>query len=144
MTAGAADELCAFCEIVAGRLPSSQVYADDDVLAFLDIRPVTAGHLLVIPRAHAARLTDLPPGDGARMFAVAQQLADALYRSGLPCEGVNLYLADGVAAGQEVFHSHLHVLPRSADDGFRLTAQFQHPHRDELDAVAARIRAVTA
>lgn len=136
-TAGAS---CTFCEIAAGRLPSSQLYADDDVLAFLDIRPVTTGHLLVIPRAHAANLAELDPRAGARMFVVAQGLAAALRRSGVRCEGVNMYLADGVAAGQEVFHAHLHVLPRFAGDGFRLTVEFGHPDRSALDATAALIR----
>jgi histidine triad (HIT) family protein len=132
--------LCVFCEIIAGRLESSQVYQDEHVVAFLDIRPLTPGHLLVIPRAHEPDLEDLDETLGARMFTVAHQLARALRRSRLPCEGVNMFLADGVAAGQEVFHVHLHVIPRNPGDGFRLKARWRTPGRDELDATAARIR----
>ncbi len=141
MGADATAAACPFCEIIAGRLPSSQLYAEDLVLAFLDIRPVTTGHLLVVPRAHAASLAELPEPTGAAMFTAAHRLARALRASGLPCDGVNFFLADGAVAGQEVWHAHLHVLPRFADDGFKLSASFQSPERAELDATAARIRA---
>jgi histidine triad (HIT) family protein len=135
---------CPFCAIIAGRLPSSELHADDLVLAFLDIRPVTTGHLLVVPRAHAVSLAELPEGTGAAMFVAAQRLAKALRASGLPCDGINFFLADGAVAGQEAWHVHLHVLPRFADDGFKLSARFQSPERAELDATAARIRGALA
>jgi histidine triad (HIT) family protein len=131
---------CVFCGIVTGRLPSSQVYADDDIVAFLDIRPVTTGHLLVVPRAHVAGLDGVDERTGARLFAAARRLAGAVRGSGVPCEGINLFLADGAAAGQEVFHVHLHVLPRTAGDGFGIRARWQHADRADLDATAARIR----
>ena len=134
------DPDCPFCAIVAGRLPSSQVYSDDEVVAFLDIRPLTTGHLLVVPRVHAASLAALPEPAGARMFTAAQRLAAALRASGLPCEGVNLFLADGAVAGQEVFHVHLHVLPRNTGDGFAISAQRHQPERADLEATAAMIR----
>jgi histidine triad (HIT) family protein len=129
---------CVFCEIVAGRLTSSRVHEDGDVLAFLDLRPLTPGHLLVIPRQHAAGLADLDPGLGGRVFAAAQRLAVALRRSGY-CAGTDLFLADGVAAGQEVFHVHVHVIPRNPGDGFGLKARARTPDRDVLDATAAQI-----
>ena len=92
--------------------------------AFLDIGPVTAGHLMVIPLAqHLPSLADIPEDLGAHMFVVASRLAAAIRRSGLPCEGVNLFLADGEAAFQEVFHVHLHVFARWAGDGFTSTAR---------------------
>jgi histidine triad (HIT) family protein len=131
---------CTFCEIVAGRLQSSTVYADDQVVAFMDIMPVTPGHLLVVPRVHADRLQALSEEGGAHVFRVGHKLAKALYLSGLPCEGVNVFLADGAAAFQEVFHVHLHVLPRTKDDGFRIDANWQRPPRAELDATAAQVR----
>ncbi len=133
--------VCPFCHIVAGRMPASELYADDLVLAFMDIRPVNTGHLLVVPRAHAVSLAELADGTGAAMFVAARRLAGALRASGVPCDGVNLFLADGAVAGQEVWHVHLHVLPRFADDGFRLSARFLAPERTELDATAARIHA---
>jgi histidine triad (HIT) family protein len=141
MATAAAQERCVFCEIVAGRLPASFVYTSDDVVAFLDIRPLTQGHLLVIPRQHADRLAALDPELGARMFTVAQHLAVRLRQSGF-CAGTNLFLADGVLAGQEVFHVHLHVIPRTQRDGFGLRAKrHDQPDRDELDATAGLIRA---
>ena len=140
MATAAAQERCVFCEIVAGRLPASFVYTGDDVVAFLDIRPVTRGHLLVIPRQHADRLETLDPQPAARVFTVAQRLAVQLRRSGF-CAGTNLFLADGVLAGQEVFHVHLHVIPRTQRDGFGLRAKRRgQPDRAELEATAGRMR----
>jgi diadenosine tetraphosphate (Ap4A) HIT family hydrolase len=131
---------CPFCGIIAGELTASRVYEDDHVVAFMDVRPLTLGHLLVVPRAHAASLEDLNEDPGTRVFAVAHQLARALRNSAVPCEGVNFFLADGVAAGQEVFHVHLHVIPRTPGDGFRLKARPRTPGREELDATAERVR----
>ena len=135
---------CVFCEILAGRLASSRLYQDERCTAFMDIQPVNPGHLLVVPNVHAAFLADLDVETGAQMFRVAQRLAGALRRSGVRCEGVNFWLADGEAALQEVFHAHLHVLPRYAHDGFGFRfgpAYFQRPDRAELDAIAGQIRA---
>jgi diadenosine tetraphosphate (Ap4A) HIT family hydrolase len=132
---------CPFCDIAEGRLPSSQLYADDLVLAFMDIRPVNSGHLLVVPRSHAPRLADLPERAGAAMFTTAQRLAGALRAADVRCDAVNFFLADGTAAGQEVDHVHLHVLPRFADDAFKLSVRFLAPGRADLDATAASIRA---
>jgi diadenosine tetraphosphate (Ap4A) HIT family hydrolase len=140
MAATGSEAGCVFCDIVAGREPASVVYSDENVIAFLDLRPLNTGHLLVIPRAHAPYLADLDPALGGHMFAVAQRMAAALRRSGLPCEGVNLFLADGEAAFQEVFHVHLHVIPRNTGDGFRLRAKWRRPSRAELDSVADQVR----
>ena len=131
---------CVFCQIVDGREPASVVYSDAGVIAFMDLRPINAGHLLVVPRAHAARLADLDEGLGAAMFAVGQRLAGAIRRSGLPCEGVNLFVPDGEVAGQEVMHIHLHVLPRTPGDGFRIERGSAITGRAGLDQAAAHVR----
>jgi len=132
---------CVFCAIVAGTAPVSMIYADAEVLAFLDIRPITPGHLLVIPKRHVPLLADLDEATGARMFRVAMRLARTVRASGLRCKGINLFLADGEAAGQEVFHTHLHVIPRFADDGFRIEEDGSSmPPRAELDAMTAQLR----
>jgi len=131
---------CVFCRVVAGALESSRVYEDEDVLAFMDIQPVTEGHLLVIPKRHAAYLADLDEQLGTSLFRIGQRLAAALRSSGLPCEGVNLFLADGEAAFQEVFHVHLHVFPRTPGDGFRIAADWRERPRAELDQAAERVR----
>ena len=111
---------CEFCEIIARRSPASVVHRDEDCIAFMDIRPVTPGHLLVVPIEHATHLADLDPAEGRALFALAQTLAAAIRRSDLKPLGINFFLADGEAAGQEIFHVHLHVLPRYRDDGFGL------------------------
>jgi histidine triad (HIT) family protein len=135
------DGECVFCAIAGGRAPASFVHDDGDLLVIADLRPVTTGHLLVIPRAHSEGLHDLPVEIGGRMFRFGQRMAGALRRSGVRCEGVNLFLADGVAAGQEVPHVHLHVVPRHVGDGFTIGANWYVRPRAELDEVAAVIKA---
>lgn len=134
---------CIFCEILANRQPASLVYQDELCTAFMDIQPINPGHLLVVPNRHAANLVMLDPETGARLFQVAQRLAQAVRQSGVNCEGVNFFLADGEAAGQDVFHVHLHVIPRYRGDGFglRLPAKYYlRPGREKLDEVAGMIR----
>ncbi|MFI1914334.1 HIT family protein [Nocardia sp. NPDC020380] len=131
-----------FSDIVAGRAPSSKVFEDEDVLAFMDIRPVTPGHVLVIPKVPARSLAELDPALGGRLFQVGQRVAAALRASEVGCDGVNFFLADGVTAGQEVFHVHLHVIPRTPGDGFGLRARPTTPARADLDYLAGSIRGV--
>jgi len=90
-----AETACVFCEIIAGRAESSLVYEDEHVVAFMDIRPLTQGHVLVVPRSHADCLEALDEDLGTHLFRAGHRLVRALRRSGLPCEGVNLFLADG-------------------------------------------------
>jgi histidine triad (HIT) family protein len=134
---------CIFCDIVSGTAPSSIVYQDKVCSAFMDIQPVNAGHVLVVPNAHATYLIDLPPETGAHMFKVAQQVSLAVRGSSIHCEGVNLFLADGEVAGQEVFHVHLHVIPRYRGDGFgfRFGPNYgRQPPRARLDEIATEIQ----
>jgi len=135
------DPHCIFCKIVAGEAPASIVHQDDTVIVFLDINPVTPGHLMVMPRAHLPALADIDPQTGGHMFNVAQRMAAALRESGLRCDGINMFYADGEAAFQEVFHAHLHVFPRYEGDGFRLVADWEsESSRPELEAVGEQIR----
>jgi histidine triad (HIT) family protein len=118
------------------------VYSDEKVLAFMDAQPVNPGHVLVIPKAHAARLSDMNEETGGQVFKVAMRVSAGLRRSGVRCEGVNLLLADGEAASQEVFHVHLHVVPRFSGDGFgmRFGPQYgSRPDKKELDNIASSI-----
>ncbi|GAA1645082.1 HIT family protein [Georgenia ruanii] len=133
---------CVFCGIAAGAEPASVVRDDGEVLAFLSTAPVNPGHALVVPRAHATGLADLPADTGAAIWRLARELAVALRRDAAWAEGVNLHLSDGAAAGQHVDHVHLHVIPRFAEDGLRITdARHEPPSRVELDDVAVRLRA---
>lgn len=134
---------CVFCEIVNETAPASMVYADEQAVAFLDIQPVNEGHLLVVPRVHAASLAEMDVRTGCHLFRLAMNLSKAVRQSGLRCDGVNLFLADGQAAGQEIFHVHLHVIPRFRGDGFGMQfseGYYQLPRRAVLDEIALRIR----
>jgi histidine triad (HIT) family protein len=137
------DSGCIFCRIVGGAAPASFVHEDDELVAFMDINPVSIGHLLVVPRAHLPALADVPAELAARMFTVGQELAAALRATDIATEGINLFYADGAAAFQSVFHSHLHVIPRFRGDGFRIHAANwgSSPGREELDAAASSVRA---
>jgi histidine triad (HIT) family protein len=134
---------CIFCDILAGQAAGSFIYRDDLCSAVIDIHQPTPGKLLVVPNQHATYLADLPPETGARMFQVAQRLAAALRRSDLHCEGNNLFLSDGSAAGHDAFHVHLHVMPRFVGDGIKLRFGRGHdiyPERAELDRIADQIK----
>ena len=111
---------CIFCRILAGELRGTFVYRDERVAAFMDIRPVNPGHLLVVPIQHGAYLADIDDETAADVMRVGHKLAAAIRSSGIRCEGINLFLADGEAAMQEVFHVHLHLIPRFDGDGFGL------------------------
>jgi histidine triad (HIT) family protein len=134
-------ETCVFCKIAAGVEPASIIYEDEIVMVLLDISPVNDGHAMVIPKYHAAYLADLSEETGMHMFRIAQRTAAALRDSGVPCEGINMLLADGEAAFQDIFHIHLHVFPRFAGDDFRISADWDYkPTRDTLDSTALQIR----
>ena len=134
---------CIFCEIVSGKAKASIVYCDKTVTAFMDLHPVNPGHVLLVPNQHVQYISELEPETGGQMFKVAMRIAKAVRIAGVKCEGVNLHLADGEAAGQEVFHSHLHIIPRYAGDGFGLRFGFNYPtnpSRDNLDTIASMIK----
>src|SRR6266540_5554600 len=141
MAAPAGD--CIFCKIVRRELPASVVREDDSTLAFMDIRPMNPGHVLVIPKAHAVYVEDLPPGATGPILEAAKDVSRALRSSGIRCEAVSFYLANGSEAGQEVRHAHLHLIPRWRGDGFGLRTAPGYGRiagREELDGIAAKIR----
>ena len=132
-----------FAQILRGEAPATFVYRADWVSAFMDIQPVNPGHVLVVPNQSVASLSELDEETGAQIFRVAQRITKALRQSELRCEGVNLFLADGAAAMQEVFHVHLHIFPRYRGDGFGLQFSeryFTKPPRSELEKAGAKIR----
>ncbi len=134
---------CTFCRILRRELEASFVAEDDLAVAFMDLRPINPGHVLVVPRQHAALVGELDDASAETMWRLARRCAAALRLSGLRLEGLNFFLADGEAAGQEVFHTHLHVIPRSRGDGFgfRFPPGYSVRPRPELEDAAARIRA---
>ena len=132
---------CIFCQIIEGRSPASVFYEDGVVLGLMTKGPVTTGHAMVIPRKHAAYLSELDEETGRHLWTVTQRTAAAIRESGVQCEGVNLFLADGAAAFQEIFHVHMHVFPRYKGDSFKIDADWEvKPSRQELDRVAHQIK----
>ena len=131
---------CVFCRILAGEVPSSQVLDNDLIVAFLDIRPANPGHTLVLPRRHVESFTELSPMEVEQLALCGQRIAAALKQGFDGCEAVSFSLADGAAAGQDVPHTHLHVVPRRAGDGLGWRAAGQLQARETLDASASQLR----
>jgi histidine triad (HIT) family protein len=135
--------VCPFCEIAGGRLEAHVVLDDDAALAFLDSRPLFAGHCLLIPRAHHPTLLDLPPELVGPLFANAQRLAAGVERA-MGAQGT--FVACNNRVSQSVAHFHLHVVPRRRKDGLR---GFFWPRRayeseEEMASTAERVRAALA
>jgi diadenosine tetraphosphate (Ap4A) HIT family hydrolase len=132
---------CVFCRIISGEIPGTFVHEDEVAVAFMDVAPANTGHVLVVPRRHAALVPDLDEEWAAALLRVARLVDAALRGSTLSCDGVNLVLSDGEPAGQEVPHAHLHVVPRLAGDAVRFSfGAPQQVARADLDAAAAAIR----
>src|SRR5437867_11425180 len=111
---------CIFCKIIEGKIPCTKVFEDDLLLAFMDIQPINPGHILIAPKEHVELIADLSDAVTERIFITAKKINRTIRKSGLKVEGINYFLADGEAAGQEVFHTHLHIFPRYKGDGFVL------------------------
>jgi histidine triad (HIT) family protein len=133
------DPDCIFCKIVAGEIPSTIIDEDARTIAFMDISPATRGHALVIPRAHAADVHAIDPQDLAAVAVTAQRVA-AKARANLGAEGVNLLNSNGAAAWQTVFHFHMHVIPRYADDPLKLPWVPGPGDADDVAAAGAQLR----
>ena len=129
---------CIFCKIVAGELPATIVDEDDRTLAFMDISPATRGHALVIPRTHVSDLHEIGREDLQAVAVTAQRVA-AKARDNLGADGVNLLHSSGAAAWQTVFHFHVHVIPRYADDPLKLPWVPAPGDMDEIAAAGAQL-----
>ncbi len=143
-TAAAAEKSCVFCEIIAGkRQQEGMVYRGDQVLAFLSIGPRNPGHVLIVPRVHAEDFMAIPAGTMHAMTGVAKRIAQAIRRTDLKMEGFVLQMNTGKAAGQSVFHAHLHIIPRFAAEAPPKSPE-DHVSMEMLAPVAAKIRAALA
>lgn len=130
---------CIFCGIVAGQVAASRVHEDDRTVAFLDIAPLSRGHALVVPKAHEPSVRRLSEADASAVWRAGRRVARALERALPECEGVSFLVADGEAAGQEVPHAHLHLVPRRKGDGLGFRAPPGHgapEARGTLDSIA--------
>ena len=133
------DENCIFCKILAGEIPSTAVYEDDDFKAILDVSPAARGHVIILPKNHAANIYELPDEDASKIMVVAKKIATAIEKA-YHCDGVNILQNNGEAAGQTVFHLHVHVIPRFKGDTVNIGWK-QGDMPEDLDAICKEIQA---
>jgi histidine triad (HIT) family protein len=132
---------CIFCDLIRGAAEVSICYEDATAIAFLDVQPVNAGHVLVVPREHYEVLQHIPAHVGMHLYQVAAKLIPPV-QTASGATDMNIVVNSGAAAGQNVMHYHIHLIPRLPGDGFDVPLPFpgsQMPHRQQLDAMAARI-----
>ena len=130
---------CVFCRIVAGQIPATRIYEDEATVAFMDIGQVNPGHVLVALKAHAENLYALDDVQAGALLCAAARVARAV-RDAFEPDGLSVYQANGKAAGQTVFHYHMHLVPRHQGDGMGLTWPVKNPPREKLEEYAAKIR----
>ncbi len=133
------DKDCLFCRIIAGEIPSQKIYEDERTYAFMDINPASTGHALIIPKEHARDIHDLSPEALAATALSAQKVAAAVRDTVAP-DGINLLQCNEPAAGQTVFHFHLHVIPRMEADGLALGWPIVPGDMDAIASLATRLR----
>jgi len=134
---------CVFCRIVAKEIPATLVHEDEHTLAFMDIGQVNPGHVLVALKKHAENLFALEDAQAGAVFRSAARVARAI-RGAFEPQGLSVYQANGAAAGQTVFHLHIHLVPRYEGDGMALTWPVKNPPREKLAEYAEKIRAKLA
>lgn len=132
---------CIFCKIVAGELPSTQLWSDDRVVVFMDIYPVAHGHCLVVTRQHHETVYEIDDEEGAAVMAAARRVALAI-RDGLKPDGLNLHQSNGPAAGQVVGHFHLHLIPRWEGDDTGIRWKSHQGDAGRIAEAADQIRGV--
>jgi histidine triad (HIT) family protein len=135
----ASDPNCIFCKIVAKQIPATVVHEDAATLAFMDIGQVNPGHVLVAAKAHAENIYALDDEQAGALFRAAAKVSRAI-RAAFSPEGLSVYQANGKAAGQTVFHVHIHLVPRHEGDGMALSWPVKNPPREKLEEYAAAIR----
>jgi histidine triad (HIT) family protein len=134
------DEDCLFCKIIRGEIPCFKVFEDAEALAFMDINPIAAGHALVIPKHHSADIHETPAEWVAKTFTSAKRIAEAVQKTLNP-DGINIVQANGPGAKQSVFHFHVHVIPRTMEDGLTMNWELVPGDMDEIGKLAEKIAA---
>lgn len=129
---------CIFCKIISGEIPSTRVYEDDRAVAFMDIKPITTGHLLIVPKKHSRDLIDADDATLAHLMSLAPRMGAAVMAA-LDADGFNMGVNTGAAAGQIVMHTHVHIIPRYSGDGL-VHWGHQEVTREQLAATAEKIR----
>ncbi len=130
---------CVFCAIIAGDIPAKKIYEDEHVLAFMNIKPVNEGHALVIPKDHFENIYSVPPELMCRLALAAQKVAISI-KGSLSADGINIIMNNESAAGQEIFHAHIHIIPRENEDGLTHWPARGLVEADALGTVAEKIK----
>ncbi len=133
------DADCIFCKIIQGEIPSFKLYEDDHTYAFMDINPANDGHALIVPKEHAKDIHAVSDESIGRTVVTAKKVAGAVHGTMAP-EGINLVQCNGPAAGQSVFHFHMHVLPRKEGDELKMNWGLEPGDMDAIGALAERIK----
>jgi histidine triad (HIT) family protein len=133
------DESCIFCKIVLRQAPSSVIYEDDAVMGFLDIRPLNLGHSLVIPKDHFVDIFGIPEKDLAAVHKATKRLSVAIKKA-TNADGISIIQQNGKAAGQDVFHMHVHIVPRFLGQKLKSFSELAEVERPFLNELALRIR----
>ncbi|HLN88914.1 MAG TPA: HIT family protein [Candidatus Binatia bacterium] len=133
------DESCIFCKIVGKQAPSSVIYEDKTVMAFLDLRPLNIGHTLVIPKAHYVDIFDIPEEQLSQVYNIAKQVSLAIKKA-THADGISVIQQNGKAAGQDIFHFHVHVVPRFEGQKLPPFSELREVERSKLDAIAKKIK----
>ena len=129
---------CIFCKIANGEIPSSTVYEDEDFRVILDLGPASKGHALILPKEHFKDVTELDPKIAAKVLPLGAKLGTAMKKS-LGCAGFNLVQNNGEAAGQTVFHFHMHLIPRYEGDNQHILWKPTEVTQDELEEIRKQI-----
>ncbi|KKT81985.1 MAG: HIT family hydrolase [Candidatus Yonathbacteria bacterium RIFCSPLOWO2_01_FULL_43_27] len=132
------NDICLFCKIIAKEIPSSKVYEDENCYAFLDLHPVNIGHTLLVPKKHSANLYEMDNETLAILAPVIKKVAIAV-KSALNADGINIEMNNDPIAGQIIFHSHIHIVPRFEGDGFRHWRGARDYREGEMNEVAQKI-----
>jgi histidine triad (HIT) family protein len=130
---------CVFCRIVARQIPATVVHEDEHTLAFMDLGQVNPGHVLVTLKVHVENIFALAAPQASAVSIAMLRVANAI-RAAFAPHGLSVYQANGKAAGQTVFHYHVHLVPRYEGDGMALTWPVKNPPREKLEDYAAKIR----
>ncbi len=133
------DESCIFCKIVRKQAPASIIYEDETMMAFLDIRPLNLGHTLVIPKAHYVDIFDIPANELSNIHKVAKLISSAIKKA-TDADGISIIQQNGKAAGQDIFHIHVHVVPRFEGQKLPSFSSLKEVERTKLEDMAEKIR----
>lgn len=130
---------CLFCKIIAANITAAKIYEDEHFLSFLDINPVNPGHALLMPKGHYENLYDIPDNILSEAGPILKKLAVAI-KSAVSADGINIGMNNDIAAGQEIFHAHFHIIPRFSDDGYEMWHGKPYAEESIKNQIAEKIK----